>query len=240
MMRMLTIAALGLLLVPGAAGVAGAGDAAKTTLCTVCAVLNGESEPEPVRAVRVHAGVEYGFCSEKCAKTFMTDPAAFIPPEFPRPAPRFALKDLAGGPVSNESLAGRVVLLDFWATWCAPCRKSMPELQALHRKYAARGFAVVGISIDEGSPRKVGKFVTDHRITYPIAVDSAKEPAWQAFRVKAVPAAFLLDREGRIVAQWTGVPADASELESKLESLLAAGTGAHGAADSPGAGADHP
>lgn len=91
----------------------------------------------------------------------------------------------------------------------------------MHEKYAGRGFSVVGISIDEGDPAKVKKFVTSKKITYPIAVDSEKSPAWEAFRVKAVPAAYLLDRDGRIVAQWTGAPAKAKELEMKLEGLLA-------------------
>jgi peroxiredoxin/YHS domain-containing protein len=191
--------------------------------CLVCKVTKGEAEEEPVKAVRTHAGKEYGFCSEKCANAFDADPAAYLPPEFPRAAPSFALKDLAGNVLSNESLKGQVVLLDFWATWCAPCRKSMPELQALHAKYADQGLSVVGVSIDAGDPAKVAKFVASKKFTYPIAVDSEKSPAWDAFRVKAVPAAFLIDREGRIVAQWTGVPASAKELEIRLEELLRAG-----------------
>jgi len=96
----------------------------------------------------------------------------------------------------------------------------MPELQALHEKYAKRGFAVVGVSIDEGGDTKVRKFVAGKKLTYPIAVDAGKNPAWEAFRVKAVPAAYLLDREGKIVAQWTGAPADAKDLETRLESML--------------------
>ena len=194
--------------------------APETTVCLVCKVLHGEAEAEPVKAVRTHEGKEYGFCSEKCAQAFTADPAAFVPPAFPREAPPFTVVDLAGKPVSNKDLAGQVVLLDFWATWCAPCRKSMPELQALHDKYSARGFRVLGVSIDEGGPAKVKKFVESKRFTYPIAMDSGKAPAWEAFAVKAVPAAFLLDREGRIVAQWTGSPAKGDELERKLEELL--------------------
>ena len=115
------------------------------------------------------------------------------------------------------------MLLDFWATWCAPCRKSMPDLQALHKKYAERGFAVIGVSIDEGGAGQ-GEEVrhVQKKITYPIAVDSEKTPAWEAFKVKAVPAAFLLDRDGRIVAQWNGVSAPAAEIEEKLAALLRA------------------
>jgi cytochrome c biogenesis protein CcmG/thiol:disulfide interchange protein DsbE len=189
-------------------------------MCLVCKVTHGVAEAEPVKAVREHEGKEYGFCSEKCAKAFDADPAAYLPPTFPRPAPAFELRDLVGKTLSSESLKGQVVLIDFWATWCAPCRKAMPELQALHEKYASRGFSVVGVSIDEGGAAKVKKFVTSAKISYPIAVDSDHAPAWEAFRVKAVPAAFLIDRQGNIVAQWTGVPADGAELATKVEELL--------------------
>ncbi len=194
--------------------------APKTAVCLVCKVTEGEAEAEPVKAVRTYEGTEYGFCSEKCAKAFDADPAAYVPATFPRPAPAFNLKSLSGSAISNESLKGKVVLLDFWATWCVPCRKSMPELQAMHAKYVERGFSVVGISIDEGGMAKVKKFVTSKKFTYPMAVDSETNPAWDAYRVKAVPAAFLIDRSGQIVAQWTGAPPAGDELEARLEELL--------------------
>jgi peroxiredoxin/YHS domain-containing protein len=219
---MVKILCVGLLMAAGAGGVNRSSAEGKKAMCLVCKVTNGEAEEEAVKAVRMHEGKEYGFCSEKCARAFAADPAAYVPPSLPRPAPVFALKDLAGNPLSNESLKGKVVVLDFWATWCAPCRKSMPELQALHRKYADRGFAVVGISIDEGGPAKVRKFVASKKFTYPIALDSEQSPAWASYRVKAVPAAFLIDRGGRIVAQWTGSPASVQELETRLGTLLAA------------------
>jgi thiol-disulfide isomerase/thioredoxin len=194
--------------------------AAETAVCVVCRVKEGATEPEKVVAVRTHEGVRYGLCSDACAKEFDADPAAYAAPAFPREAPALGVVDLSGKPLSWESFAGKVVLLDFWATWCAPCRKSMPELQALHEKYAARGFSVLGVSIDEDGPSKVKKFVKAKKIKYPIALDSAKQPAWERFKVKAVPAAYLIDREGRIVAQWTGASADTREVEEKLVGLL--------------------
>jgi peroxiredoxin/YHS domain-containing protein len=212
----------GLLLMAGAASAEPAIAAVKKAVCVVCYVTKGETEQEEVKAARTHDAKEYAFCSEKCAKAFDADPAAYAPPAFPRPAPTFSLMDLSGEPLSNERVKGKVVLLDFWATWCAPCRKSMPDLQRLHRKYADRGFAVVGVSIDEGGAAKVKKYVASKKFTYPIAVDSNDSPAWEAFRVKAVPAAYLLDREGRIVAQWTGTVASVADLEAKLEGLLRA------------------
>jgi len=189
-------------------------------VCSVCRVTKGEAEPEPFKAMRTHEGATYGFCSETCAKAFEADPAAYLPPAFPRPAPPFALETLARDAVSNESLKGKIVLMDFWATWCAPCRMSMPELQAIHEAFRDRGVVVLGVSIDEKADAKVKSFVASKRFTYPIAIDSGVAPAWDAFRVKAVPAAYLMDRKGRIVAQWLGAAADPRELEAKLEALL--------------------
>jgi peroxiredoxin/YHS domain-containing protein len=194
--------------------------APKKAACVVCKVSHGEAEEEDVKAVRTHQGIEYGFCSEKCAQAFEADPAAYVPPSFPWPAPPFSLTDLSGRTISRESLEGKVVLLDFWATWCVPCRKSMPELQALHAKYSSRGFTVLGVSIDEGGAARVKKFVASKKITYPIALDAGETPAWQAYRVKAVPAAYLIDRQGQVRAQWTGVPANARELEDELGKWL--------------------
>jgi peroxiredoxin/YHS domain-containing protein len=212
------------LVMTGPAVMAWATSGPAKAICRVCQVKHGEAEEEPVKAVRTWQGQEYGFCSEACAKEFDADPAAYAPSEFPREAPAFSLQSLAGEPLSNGSLKGKVVLLDFWATWCAPCRKSMPELQALHKKYAERGFTVIGVSIDEGKdgPSKVKKFVSSKKIAYPIALDSEQAPAWEAFKVKAVPAAFLLDQQGRVVAQWTGVGTPAAEVEEKLATLLRA------------------
>jgi len=209
------VAALGLSLAPAAVAAAPA-----SGICIVCQVTRGEEEAEPFKATRAYEGKTYGFCSEKCAKAFEADPVAYLPPTLPRPAPAFALTDLSGRAVSNASLAGKVVLLDFWATWCVPCRKAIPELQALHRKYSDLGFTVVGISIDEGGDAKVKAFVAAKKLGYPIAVDAAASPAWAAFRVKAVPASYLIDREGRVVAQWTGRSASGAEIEKTLEGLL--------------------
>jgi peroxiredoxin len=173
-------------------------------------------------ATRTYEGVVYGFCSKDCAETFDTDPAAFVPPVFPRPAPGFSLTTLDGDTLSLDGLKCRVALVDFWATWCQPCRKSMPELSALHTKYADRGFTVVGISIDEDREKEVNKFLEKTQVAYPIAIDRKADPAWASYLVKAVPAAFLVDREGRIVAQWTGTTVETAALETMLAEMLQA------------------
>ena len=97
----------------------------------------------------------------------------------------------------------------------------MPALQALHLKYGSRGLTLVGVSIDESGAGKVRKYVSSKKLTYPIAMDDATAPAWEAFRVKAVPAAYLLDRQGRIVVQWTGAAPEAATLDAEIAALLA-------------------
>jgi peroxiredoxin/YHS domain-containing protein len=226
MRRIIGIIGLALALAGGLAPAAPAGAAEKkTALCLVCHVREGATHEEEVAAVVVHEGKEYGFCNDGCAKEFRSDPVAYLPPVFPRPVPAADMKlaDLAGAPVTWERFKGQVVLVDFWATWCVPCRKSIPELSALHRKWADKGFSVLGISIDESKDaKKVGKFAAEKKVPYPVAIDAAHSPVWERFRVKAVPAAFLVDREGNIVAQWTGVPPTAAAVEEKLAELLAA------------------
>lgn len=204
------------------------GEAPKVAHCPVCAIMHGESEEEPVQATRSYEGKIYGFCSAKCAEEFDADPIAFLPPVLPRPAPSLALTTLGGDSLDWDALEDKVVLVDFWATWCKPCHKAMPELQALHDEYADRGFAVVGVSIDEADDRrKVEKFLAEKKIRYPIAIDSSEDPAWARYRVKAVPAAFLVDARGQIVAQWLGLPADAGEVEAAVKPLLEASSEAN-------------
>jgi thiol-disulfide isomerase/thioredoxin len=104
-------------------------------------------------------------------------------------------------------MRGSVVLLDFWATWCKPCVKSMPELDAMYRDYQKLGLVVVGVSVDQGDDRvkKVTKFLDKKPVGYPIVIDGEGNASWEAFQVAALPTLYLIDREGRIVERWTGI-----------------------------------
>lgn len=196
-----------------------AADAPKTALCPVCKVHEGEAEAEPVKATSVYKGETYGFCSEKCKQTFDEYPEAYVPPVLPRPVPAFTVKTLDGKEVAFKSFAsGKPVLVDFWATWCAPCVQAMPELQKLHQKHAAKGFSVVGISIDEEHD-KARQFTQKKKLGYPVYLDATETPAWSTFHVRSIPAVFLVDAQGRIVQQWLG-KVNMKEVEQAVARLV--------------------
>jgi thiol-disulfide isomerase/thioredoxin len=130
-------------------------------LCTVCA-LRGETEPEKVKAHTDYEGKTYYFCSKNCQKEFEAEPLAYLPPQLPRAAPAFVVETLDGRDVSLNDFENKIVLLDFWASWCKPCFEMMPKLQELYDAYSDKDFVVLGISIDEGDDRvKKTKKVVD-------------------------------------------------------------------------------
>lgn len=186
-------------------------------VCVVCSA-NGEAHGEERAAAGVtYKGKSYFFCNKEEVAAFTKDPESFLPPLLPRPAPQAPLTTLAGAPATLSSMKGKVVLVDFWATWCKPCVATMPELQKLHEKYSAKGLSVVGVSIDEGGARDVQPFLAKRRFTYTMLLDPSG--AWEKWGVRAVPALFLLDKDGQIVRQWTGKP-DQKEVEKAVAALV--------------------
>lgn len=198
---------------------AAASQTPEKAICAVCRITEGATAPEKVVASSAHQGVTYYFCSKKCQEEFDADPEAYLPPVLPRPAPNFTLPNLAGEKIALKSFRGKVVLLDFWATWCKPCVKSMPKLNYLHEKWNKSGLSVVGIAIDEDGKKKVKPFIQKHKIIYPILVDAAENPVWEAYKVKVIPMLFLVDRQGQIVQQWLG-EMNLQEVESAASALL--------------------
>jgi peroxiredoxin len=110
----------------------------------------------------------------------------------------FTLTDLSGKSWTLSSLRGKIVFVNFWATWCPPCRKEMPDLEALSRQFAGQGLVVLAISDEE--PTKVEPFVVQHKFTYPILLDPGRK-VHEQFYVEGIPKTFLFDREGKLVAQ---------------------------------------
>jgi thiol-disulfide isomerase/thioredoxin len=137
-------------------------------------------------------------------------------------APRVELQDLSGQPFALESLKGRVVLLDFWAPWCVPCRKSFPFLQTLQEKHDADGLSVVGLTLESDSVA-IRSFLDEVPVHFPVVRDLT-EKSGDAFGVVAMPTALLIDREGEIVARFEG-GGDAvhARIEQAVAILLAGG-----------------
>ncbi len=138
-------------------------------------------------------------------------------------APEVKLEGLDGRPFSLDAAKGKVVLLDFWAPWCIPCRKSFPFLDGLQAKYGASGLQVLGLTLDERTDA-IRDFLDEVPVKFQILRDpSASSGA--AFGVVAMPTTFLLDREGRIAARFEGGDAATDErLETAVKRLLAGET----------------
>ncbi len=111
----------------------------------------------------------------------------------------FTLTDLQGKTWTLKDMKGKVVLVNFWATWCPPCRKEMPDLEALYNRFKGQGFVILAISEDEETP-KVAPFIAEHKITYPILLDPGSKVN-NLFQVEGIPKSFVYDRSGKLVAQ---------------------------------------
>ncbi len=110
----------------------------------------------------------------------------------------FTLTDLQGKTWSLRQLKGKVVLVNFWATWCPPCRKEMPDLNALYQRFKDQGFVVLAISDEEAD--KVKPFISERNISYPVMLDPGRKVN-ELFQVEGIPKSFVYDREGKLVAQ---------------------------------------
>jgi thiol-disulfide isomerase/thioredoxin len=138
----------------------------------------------------------------------------------PATAPAFAVRDLDGHEISSASLRGKVVILNFWATWCPPCRAEIPDLVALQEKYRDR-LQVIGISEDETSPEAVRKFADGHKVNYPIVMMTPEiEKMFPG--IGALPTSFIIDKESRIVQKHVGMlSARTTEYETRALAGLA-------------------
>jgi cytochrome c biogenesis protein CcmG, thiol:disulfide interchange protein DsbE len=112
-------------------------------------------------------------------------------------APDFTVKTLDDREITLSKLRGKVVLVDFWATWCGPCREAMPHLAELYRTYQEKGFEVIGMSVDKEDAREsVSRFVKSMEVPYPVA--TASEEIARNYGVNGLPTSFFIDKEGRL------------------------------------------
>ncbi len=132
------------------------------------------------------------------------------------------LKDLSGTEQKLSSFKGRIVILNFWATYCIPCRKEMPDLASIQNEYAAQGVQVIGASVDDPEDRrKVLQFIKETKVNFPIWMDATVTDMMKFGLGTALPGTVVIDKEGRIAKVISGV-FNTAELKKQIETLLAA------------------
>ena len=129
--------------------------------------------------------------------------ASLRPIKNPVQADSFTVRDVNGKLVSLGDFKGKVVLLNFWATWCLPCAKEMPSMDRLLQSYSAKGLVVVGVSVDIAAPRDVKEFADKLKITFPILHDRDSIIS-RHYSIPGVPTSYLIDRQGKIVYRVLG------------------------------------
>ncbi len=134
------------------------------------------------------------------------------------PAPAWKLKDVEGRTVSSEDFRGKVMVLDFWATWCPPCRAEIPGYVELQQKYGAEGLAVIGVSLDQEGAGVVKQFIASRKINYQIVMGD-EQIADTFGGVEAIPTTFIIDRTGMIRFRKVG-SMSAADFEAVLRPIL--------------------
>ena len=171
-----------------------------------------KKEPEPQQqAEQVEVKAEEKTTKPSGDKT-PTSPGA-------KPAPSFTLQDLKGNQISLSDFQGKVVVLDFWATWCQPCVKEIPHFIELYEQYKDKGFAMVGISLDSTGISVVKSFALKHRINYPILMADG-QVAKEYGGITGIPTTFVIDSAGNIRRKYVGYK-DKAVFEADIKALLA-------------------
>ncbi len=136
-------------------------------------------------------------------------------------APSFVLSTVKSDRVSLDNYKGKVVMLQFFATWCPPCRMEAPEVESVYEKYRDKGFVVLAVSIDEGptAASAVSKFAKEFNITYPVLLDDGKVS--RQYQLISIPTSFIIDKQGKLRNKHIGLGPDFTESVSKeIEALL--------------------
>src|SRR2546422_3512899 len=133
-------------------------------------------------------------------------------------APQFALKDSSGTTISLKDYRAKVVLLDFWATWCTGCKMEIPWFSEFQKTYGAQGFAVIGVSMDESGWNVVKPFLAENHVPYTMLLGD--DPTAQRFGIQSLPDTFLIDRRGRVAAAYRAGLVDKHDIEANIKALL--------------------
>ena len=135
--------------------------------------------------------------------------AAFVASLFLAPSPQaklnFSFKNVDGKKVSLSEFKGKVIILDFWATWCVPCKAEIPGFIELKKKYGAQGLEIIGLSVDD-SLNTAKKYATEMKMNYPVLLAEGKEDILKAYDpIPSIPVSIIIDRKGSIVARHLGI-----------------------------------
>ena len=132
-------------------------------------------------------------------------------------APDFTLQDMNGKSVKLSDYKGKVVLLEFWATWCGPCRMSAPGIEKLHKAYKDKGLVVLAISVDQGGWDDVKAFISEFGITYTVL--KGTDDVTSEYQVRSIPMLLVLNKEGKITKRYLGFGGD-EDLEKEIKAIL--------------------
>ncbi|MBI5085628.1 MAG: redoxin domain-containing protein [Acidobacteria bacterium] len=160
-----------------------------------------------------------GCASKPLSKAGPEDSASSLKPASKRnPAPGFTLKDVDGKPVTLADFKGKVVLLNFWATWCGPCKIEIPWFKDFQKTYKDQGFTVIGVALDDEGWEVVKPYITDKQVNYPVVIGTPEVEQLYG-SVEALPTTFIIDRDGKIASVHVGLVGK-KDYENEIQQLL--------------------
>ena len=186
-----------------------------SAVCAYCVALGTMMTPaKPTHGVRFR-GKRYFFHDKSMYDAFMKDPDAYSDPVLPRPMPKTVLTTSTGTKVDDSFFKGKMVLVDFWATWCEPCKKMSPILDDVLAAYKVKGLEMLSVSEDQ-KRKDYDKFIKEKPFGHAVAFDDKK--AFASWHVVTIPALFLV-KDGQIIAQWVGFT-DKAPIEEAVKKAI--------------------